>query len=147
MKSKLVFLLICCFAIPVFANDNKDVEEIKDIIQLFVDSGDKQDPALLEECLLSEAKQFMPSKKGITIIDNALYTKLLEAKRIGGSKRSVNIHNVELDENGVNAVAKVELTSEKRIFHQFIGLSKIKATEATVWRIVSVLTSVTPVQK
>ena len=144
MKSKLVFLLICFVAIPVFANDNKDVEEIKDIIQLFVESGDKQDPALVDECLFPDGKIFIATKKGITVIDHPLYIQLLKDKKVGGLKRTVKIHNIELDVKSMNAVAKVDFISEKAIFHQFIGLSKIKATEATVWRIVSVLTSVAP---
>ena len=146
MKAKLIFLLICLIALPILANDKKDIEEIKMIIQLFMDSGDKQDTTLVEESLLSEGKIFIPTAKGIRVIDQPTIIQMLKDKKIGGLKRTSKIHNIELGVNGMNAIAKVDFISEKAVFHQFIGLSKIKATEATVWRIVSVLTSIAPVQ-
>ena len=140
-------VLVLLFSLPAMAVEDQGVAEIKNLIQLYVDSGDKQDTTLVEHALLSEARQFIPSKKGISVVDQPLYIKLLAAKRIGGLERKVKIHSIDVDANGINAIAKIELASEKAIFYQYVGLCKIKATEAEVWRIVTVLTSVTPVKK
>ena len=133
---------IALLAAPAGAAQLEDEREIRTLIQQWVDAADKQDAGLVERILHADTTQFMPNTKapgGVITISRDQYVAGIRAKKIGGSPRQTQIHSIELDSRGRNAVAKLEIESETMIFYQFVGLSKLAAKE---WKIVSVLTDI-----
>jgi len=133
---------VAVFAVPAFAAGPEDDQAIRRIVQQWVDAADSQDADLMEQILHADSMQFIPHTKapgGVMKITRDQYVDGIRAKKIGGSPRQTQIHSVELDERGRNAIAKLELQSETMIFYQFVGLSKLAAKD---WKIVSILTDV-----
>ncbi len=141
MKTILHFLCILMFSTVLLSGPPSDEADIKEMIKKFSLSGDKRDVTLANAVLHKDARQYVTSDRfegGLFIVTSEQYASLLAAGKIGGIPRSVDIQSIEIDKQKKNAVAQVQLTSEKAVFYSFICLSKISDGS---WVIVSVLTS------
>ena len=111
MKPGFSLILGCLLSfLPLLANAGQDEEAITKVVQLFVDCGDQQDTELADQALHSESKQFIPGdhfKNGLFVITKEKYLSLLRIKKIGGVKRGVKIHSIDIDTQNKNAVAKI----------------------------------------
>ncbi len=127
---------------PAYAGKKDEIKAIKGLMQEWVDSGDKQDAALAAKLTHAATVHYVTGERfenGLRVVNSEQYAALLEGKKIGGQERKLKIHSVQIDDLLSNAVARIELTSAKATFYQFVALSKIGAGE---WKIMSVLSSV-----
>jgi Putative lumazine-binding len=86
------------------------MEQIKKIIELFIQGGDNSDVNLLEKVLHPKYQNIQDgffAEKGIFVISKSEYIELVNNKTFGGKPRTIKF--VSLEQAGNMAIAKVEL--------------------------------------
>ena len=123
-------------ALPV--DDSRTIVEIKEVIDLYRQSGDSQDPALAERTLHSGFALYYQGADGWVRSDRASYIAAIKGKVIGGQVRSMVIDRIEV--TGPVASAHVRFVTEGAIFDQFVNLVKSDGG----WQIVGLVLNYIP---
>ncbi|MEL6671842.1 MAG: nuclear transport factor 2 family protein [Bacteroidota bacterium] len=136
MMSLGMLLTVAC-AQPQQPNvmENPEVGAIKTVIQQFSKAGDQRDVAALKNLLHENYRVIFNRAFGsdaMQIMDKATYVQLIEAGKIGGDQRKVEIVSVDVEEH--IASVKVIQTSEKAIFRSYMILAKDANQQ---WKLVS----------
>lgn len=118
--------LLCALAFSTtqnLAEDNNQMAKITQTIHDFSTAVDRQDAKATDAILHTEFRavvnQFMGAAD-VTILAKPLYLDMLKAKKIGGDKRAVKVHSINLTNNV--AVARVTFMGKELAFHTFIQL-------------------------
>ncbi len=144
MQSRMVFIgVLALFGLVVtgradVAGENDAMAEIREVIDRYRESGDRQDPSLVEGALAADFALYYKGADGWVRSDRAGYIGALSAKVIGGEERAMTIHRIEV--NGPVASAHVRFSSKSANFDQFINFV---ATDDG-WRIVGLVLNYTP---
>lgn len=97
------------------------MEQIKAAIQAFVQGGDTNDVALLNDILHPHFQNIQDghfTEKGIYVFSKSEYIELVGSKKFGGNPRT--IHWVSIEQRGNIVIAKVELESSHLKFFSTI---------------------------
>ncbi|MEM6784261.1 MAG: nuclear transport factor 2 family protein [Bacteroidota bacterium] len=129
------FLLACSLLTTATAHTAAVDDEavIRAVIEQFAEGADAQQSARVAEVLHAEAQQFFQGPNGLVRLTHEAYINMLDAKQIGGSPRTLVVHNVDV--NGNLAVASVTMQGEQAHFENYIALMKTDGG----WQIVSVI--------
>ncbi|MBR9919244.1 MAG: nuclear transport factor 2 family protein [Bacteroidetes bacterium] len=131
---KIMFLsLTFCMLSGLSSDQRADmaIQTVKD----FVNAADARNAAALEKILHPNfrviANQTFGSKE-LSTMSKSDYLGLIQARKIGGDERSVEIHS--LDIKGPNAIVRASFRGQALIFHTYIQL--VESPEGT-WQIIS----------
>lgn len=112
-----------------------DAQQVLSVVEQFMQNADAQNVQAMEKLLHSDYRAVLNQLFGsdaVSLLDKSTYLKLLESKKIGGDKRSLTVHT--LDVQGNNAMVKARFAGQKATFVSYLLLVKDKGGK---WLIVS----------
>jgi len=125
---KSLFLIMLSFAAGAlnFTDDEvKDLEKVAKAVNQFSTSVDARDVKSTDQVLHTNFRSVVNRLFGseeVSIMDKSLYLKMLGDGKIGGDKRNVTIHTINLEGN--NAVVKASFEGAQLRFSTFMQLVK-----------------------
>lgn len=135
----LTVLAMTLLTITGIANGSEK-ENVKKAVTDFANAADNSDVVALDEILDDNFRLVMNRLMGseqVSVITKDVYLDMIKEGKLGGVKRTRQIHHVDITEN--NAVAKVSLLNDKMIINSYLLLVKDKNGK---WKIVNDLPSV-----
>ncbi|MCB0714306.1 MAG: nuclear transport factor 2 family protein [Ignavibacteriae bacterium] len=140
MKQRIfaVILAIAILPLQLQAEEETEMNDIKDVIEQFKKSGDQQNPELAEKSLHEESRIFYIGKDGVVVTRKEGYLRALESKVIGGTEREMSVERIEI--TGAVATAHVQFSSNEALFDQFVNLVKSESG----WQIVNIVLNFQP---
>jgi len=134
MKKQLFLLVaVCCVGFAGCASTNTSPQKasISKIIQDFSDGADKREVERVASAFYNKSNQFFMSKGNVVKLPMKQYLALLKNKKIGGVKRKLVIHSIDV--TGEIASAKVTMHGAKYRFDNYITFMKVSGK----WKIVN----------
>lgn len=139
MKSFIMLIAMALVLIvPTKAGNKAEEASIRQVLSLYKDSGDKQDPQLADKALHREFALYYIGPKGLTKSTLDEYKQALQAKKIGGDTRSMTLEHLEAKDNVAGAA--ITLRGRQATFTQFVNLVK----ENGAWKIINVVLKFEP---
>ncbi len=130
----LIFSFLSLTSVPD-SETLEDLQAIEKAIQHFVKKADQQDATALEAILHDEFRAIINGlfgSKEVSILSKDSYLAALNAGKIGGDQRDVQIHSISID--GQNAVVNATFTGKELTFRTFIQLVK---EDTQAWKLIS----------
>lgn len=134
---KTIFLTLSIFTLMMTETlaQETDIKAVKACITDFVKAGDTHDTGTLEKLIDENSRIIMNQlfgMNGVMTVDKATYISKIASKEWGGDQRKTTF--LDVDVNGKNAYAKVEMKGANATFLTYLILVKDK--EGT-WKIIS----------
>lgn len=129
MRTKILSLLTIFTFLSCQSNaQNSEVEDVKSVLQSFINAGDINDEKKLSPHLHADFRVVLFDKKKdeTAILNKATYVSFIASKKFGGYKRSASFEDIQFIGKHM-ATAKATLTSPgKPTLKNFYSLVKIK---------------------
>lgn len=138
MKTFIVMCLVCSVGVIALARPVSQSDAIIGAITRFMESGDKQKPALAESVLHKDFALFYMGPDGLVKTDKEAYKSALEARKIGGMPRTVSVSDIRVKDE--IASAKAIFRGNHADFTQFVSLMKFGAQ----WKIMNIVLKFEP---
>ncbi|MEM1320089.1 MAG: nuclear transport factor 2 family protein [Bacteroidota bacterium] len=125
MKSILFALSILMTGAAGSTITGSDMEAISKAVTAFATHADNQDVPKMATVLHKDFRAVVNRLFGseeVALMDKSLYLDLLKQGKIGGAKRTVRIHSIDIEEN--NAIVRATFQGEQMTFNTFIQLVK-----------------------
>jgi hypothetical protein len=130
----LMSLLIAQSNLSIASNE----QDIMQVIDNYVQGTEENNVSLIEQSFHPDFRVVALTEEGTRILDKQNYLNLLKAKKIGGTQRTLNIKQLNIQNQF--ALVSLSLEGEKVIFNDQLQLVQLHGT----WQIVNNLTQVTP---
>ena len=134
MKSIILGLMALSLSTGTFTDEEvKDLEKLAQTIHQFSESVDTRNVKATDKVLHHGFRAVVNRLFGseeVSIMDKTLYLNLLKEGKIGGDKRTVKIHSINMEGN--NAVVKVEFDGSALRFQSFMQMVKDTAGNWTI---------------
>lgn len=120
-----ITLLIFTNLLIIF-NMYTEKDKIIQTVNTYIEAGDSRNVIQLDSVLHAQFRAVFNQLLGsneVKIVSKELYMQLIEAGKLGGDSRSIEILSVDIVEN--NATVKVRLTGKTLTFESFYQLIKV----------------------
>jgi glutamate synthase domain-containing protein 3 len=132
---KAIILSLMLFSGLHSSTQKNDSDKIKEVIEHFITSTDKQNAEELAKTMYDEAKQFVIFGPRLITASKAEYLEQVKAKKVGGQPRAIEFGQLIMSSDNV-AMQQLTATSSVIKFHYQVSLFRIDGQ----WKIISVTT-------
>ncbi len=132
----LKLLLGVLFMSVTFSSSADDVSDILDVLSSYAEATEKRDISLADNILHDKFRVLVIASGVLTEIDKVAYLSALEAKKIGGQRRVLNVQSIDIF--GSVAQVRLVLSSDKMDFIDRLHIQKSDNS----WKIVNNLTEI-----